>query len=80
MTNLYKVDCEWYDDYDDEDKSDRCLIFAHSHSEAIEKLEKNFKYINKIHITEVMTDVQDGVMWLPKKVSSLDDIIEANIY
>ena len=81
MTHLYKVNINWWDEYQDEEKDEACLIFASGISEVGTKLEENFKYINEVKIEEICCDVQDGVLWLPPfPLGNLSDIIEANTY
>lgn len=80
MTNLYKVKVSWYDTVTDTNQEDKCLIFATSISKVGEKLEKNFEYIDKVKIEEVCVDIQDGVLWLPAQLTSVQDLIEFNNY
>lgn len=77
---LFFAKCDWYDEFQDEDKLDSCFIFGNSLSDVGRKIEQNFPYINKVVIEEICEDCADGILYIPSPCENIEYIKEANMY
>lgn len=77
---LYLAKCDWFDDYNEVDKIDKCFVFGENLNHAALRLENAFPYINKVTIEEICCDVTDGIFYVPSPYENLDELIEANSY
>lgn len=77
---LYFVKCNWYDSYEDEDKTDSCFVFGTNLNDAALKVQNTFPYINEVTFEELTCDAEDQVLYMPSPCENLDEIKNANMY
>lgn len=78
---LYKINFAWENDNEDHEISETVFAFADSCSEAIQKIETQYQYINSICIEPIAFDVTSDIFYLPHKdIMTLEDFIKENSY
>lgn len=78
---LYKINFAWEDDYQDHETSETVFTFADSYSEAIQKIETQYQYLNSICIEPIAFDATSDIFYLPHKdIMTLEDFIKENSY
>lgn len=81
---LYFVTFTYYDDYKDKTVTTQCLVLAPSHSEAIDSVTKDFRWIDEITIREWVSprlfDTGINCIYLPDNPDIISAIAEANEY
>ena len=78
---LYKINFAWENDYEDHEISETVFTFADSYSEAIQKIETEYQYINSICIESIAFEVTSDIFYLPHKdIITLQDFIDENTY
>ena len=82
MKGLYLVTVEWYDRYNDEDKTSYILVIAKSIYKAVKKASQDFEYINSIKAEEWITgDLVDiNGVYLPNDWDIIGKIKDENNY
>lgn len=78
---LYKINFAWEDDTMEDEQKETVLAFADSYSEAVQKIETQYQYINSIRMEPIAFDATSDIFYLPHKdTMTLQDIINENSY
>ena len=78
---LYQINFAWENDNEDHEIPETVLAFADSYSEAVQKIETQYQYINSIRMEPIAFDATSDIFYLPHKdTMTLQDIINENSY
>lgn len=78
---LFLAKINWFDDYDEQNKTDRCFIFAKDYADACRQLSEHFNYIDNIKINCINDFVGDtSILYVPNDKNLIQGIKNANIW
>ena len=82
MKGLYLVTVEWYDEYQDKDRTSYALVIAKDIGKATKKVSKDFNYINTIKAEEWISGglVDVNCVYLPDDWDVIYSIKNENDY
>lgn len=78
---LFFAKINWFDDYDEQNKTDKCFIFAKDYADACRQLSEHFNYIDNIKINCINDFVGDtSILYVPNDKNLIQEIKNANIW
>ncbi len=76
---LYFVKLNWYDDFEDENKTVCAFVLASSYAKACKKVSDDFQYINKVEIEEITSTYTNiNCIYVPNDDELIKRIKEEN--
>lgn len=78
---LFFAKINWFDGYDEQNKTDKCFIFAKDYADACRQLSEHFNYIDNIKINCINDFVGDtSILYVPNDKNLIQEIKNANIW